>query len=86
HLPQAATRHLRPIPVVNLDPRQNMTSLIASANIPTAMAGIECDGAVARMDGLPLYLRQIVPPPPGILPDREVLRMICERVEEAKEQ
>ena len=86
HLPQAATRHLRSIPVINLDPKQNMTSLIASVNIPTAMAGIECDGAVARMDGLPLYLRQIVPPPPGILPDREVLRMICERVEEAKEQ
>ncbi|MGQ4871079.1 MAG: formylmethanofuran dehydrogenase subunit B [Candidatus Thorarchaeota archaeon] len=86
HFPRAAARHLRSIPIINLDPKQNMTSLIASVNIPTAMAGIECDGAVARMDGLPLYLRQIVPPPPGILPDREVLRMIRERVEEAKEQ
>ncbi|MHA1652609.1 MAG: formylmethanofuran dehydrogenase subunit B [Candidatus Thorarchaeota archaeon] len=86
HFPRAAARHLRSITIINLDPKQNMTSLIASVNIPTAMAGIECDGAVARMDGLPLYLRQIVPPPPGILPDREVLRMIRERVEEAKEQ
>ncbi|NWF96043.1 MAG: formylmethanofuran dehydrogenase subunit B [Candidatus Thorarchaeota archaeon] len=79
-LPAAAVRHLRRIPVINLDPKRNLTSLIAEVNIPTAMAGIECDGVAVRMDGLPLYLRKVVEPPAGVLPDREVLRMIYDRM------
>jgi formylmethanofuran dehydrogenase subunit B len=58
-----------------------MTSLLAEVNIPTAIAGIECDGAAVRMDGLPLYLQKVVEPPEGLLPDREVLRMIHESLE-----
>ena len=82
HFPRRAVENMRSIPVINLDPKRNLTSLVAAVNIPTAMAGIECDGAVARMDGLPLYLRKIVEPPEGVFPDRDVLRMIYDRVEE----
>jgi len=57
-----------------------MTSLLAKVNIQTAIAGIECDGAATRMDGLPLYLKKVVDPPEGILPDRDVLRMIYAEV------
>ena len=53
-----------------------MTSKLAEVNIPAAIAGIECDGAATRMDGLPLYLSKIIEPPEGVLPDREILRMI----------
>ena len=53
-----------------------MTSRLATVNIPAAIAGIECDGAATRMDGLPLYLRKVIEPPEGVLPDREILRMI----------
>jgi len=28
------------------------------------------------MDGLPLYLRKIIEPPKGVIPDRDILRMI----------
>ncbi len=76
HLPADAIRHMSRIPVVNLDPKRNLTSLLASVNIPTAIAGIECDGIAVRMDGLPLYLKRVVSPPEGVFPDREVLQML----------
>jgi formylmethanofuran dehydrogenase subunit B len=63
-----------------VDPKRNMASLIAQVNIPTALSGIECDGAAARMDGLPLYLKKCIEPPAGVHPDRDVLRMMVERL------
>jgi formylmethanofuran dehydrogenase subunit B len=66
------------IPVINIDPKNNMTSEVAEVNIPAAIAGIECDGAATRMDGLPLYLRKVIDPPEGIIPDRDILKMIYE--------
>ncbi|NHI82750.1 MAG: formylmethanofuran dehydrogenase subunit B [Candidatus Thorarchaeota archaeon] len=80
HFPRDALEHLKRIPIINLDPKRNVTSLIAEVNIPTAIAGIECDGAAVRMDGLPLYLRKIVEPPEGIIPDRDVLKLIIARL------
>ncbi|MHA2396392.1 MAG: formylmethanofuran dehydrogenase subunit B [Candidatus Thorarchaeota archaeon] len=80
HFPRDAVKHLASVPVINLDPKRNMTSLLAKVNIQTAIAGIECDGAATRMDGLPLYLKKVVDPPEGILPDRDVLRMIYDEV------
>ncbi len=76
HFPKHALQYLGTIPIINLDPKRNLTSMIATVNIPTAIAGIECDGAAARMDGLPLYLKKVIEPPKGILPDREVLKML----------
>jgi formylmethanofuran dehydrogenase subunit B len=84
HFPKEAVKHLSKIPVINIDPKRNMTSLLATVNIPTAIAGIECDGAATRMDGLPLYLKKVVDPPAGMLPDRDVLRMIYEEVRRLK--
>ena len=76
HFPRDAVEHIAKIPVINIDPKINMTSRLAEVNIPAAIAGIECDGAATRMDGLPLYLRKVIEPPEGVLPDREILRMI----------
>ncbi|MHA2066842.1 MAG: formylmethanofuran dehydrogenase subunit B, partial [Candidatus Thorarchaeota archaeon] len=81
HFPRAAIKHLSTIPVINIDPKRNMTSLIAEVNIPVALSGIECDGSAVRMDGLPLYLRKVVDPPEGVLPDRDVLKMIHQKLE-----
>jgi formylmethanofuran dehydrogenase subunit B len=78
HFPRAAVAHLMKIPVINIDPKNNMTSEVAEVNIPAAIAGIECDGAATRMDGLPLYLRKVIDPPEGIIPDRDILKMIYE--------
>lgn len=84
HFPRDALKHLGNIPIINLDPKQNMTSLLAAVNIPTAIAGIECDGAAVRMDGLPLYLRKVVEPPEDFLPDRDILKMIFEELMRVK--
>lgn len=80
HFPRAAIKHMSTIPVINIDPKRNMTSLISEVNIPVALSGIECDGAAVRMDGLPLYLRKVVDPPEGVLPDRDVLKMMYEKL------
>lgn len=84
HFPKKAVTHLNTIPIINIDPKINMTSLLAEVNIPSAIAGIECDGAATRMDGLPLYLHKIIDPPEGILPDREILRMIYKELRRVK--
>ncbi len=76
HFPKDAVEYMTTIPVINIDPKINMTSKVANVNIPSAIAGIECDGAASRMDGLPLYLQKLVDPPEGVLPDREILKMI----------
>ena len=76
--PKACLRTISKIPIINIDPKENMTSLMATVNIPAAVAGIECDGAAVRMDGLPLYLKKVVDPPEGFLPDRDILRRIYE--------
>ncbi len=78
HFPKACLKTMSKIPIINVDPKESMTSLMATVNIPPAVAGIECDGAAVRMDGLPLYLKKIVDPPEGFLPDREILRRIYE--------
>jgi formylmethanofuran dehydrogenase subunit B len=81
HFPRTAVAHLAKIPVINIDPKFNMTSQLAEVNIPAAIAGIECDGAATRMDGLPLYLKKVIEPPEGVIPDRDILRMIIKSLE-----
>lgn len=81
HFPRSAVSHLMKIPVINIDPKINMTSQVAEVNIPAAIAGIECDGAATRMDGLPLYLRKVIEPPQGVIPDRDILRMMIKSLE-----
>jgi formylmethanofuran dehydrogenase subunit B len=81
HFPRAAVEHLASIPVINIDPKFNMTSQLAEVNIPAAIAGIECDGAATRMDGLPLYLKKVIDPPEGVIPDRDILRMMIKSLE-----
>jgi formylmethanofuran dehydrogenase subunit B len=80
HFPRRALKHMAAIPIINLDPKRNMTSLIAEVNLPAAMAGIECDGAAQRMDGLPMYLKKIIDPPDGVLPDRDILKSLHDKL------
>jgi formylmethanofuran dehydrogenase subunit B len=78
HFPAAAVRHLASIPTVVIDPKVSLTSKLARVVIPSAIAGIECEGTAYRMDGVPLRLKRIVDSP--YLPDREILERIIERV------
>lgn len=84
HFPAKAARNLASIPVITLDPKWSATALISEVIIPTAMAGVECEGTAYRMDKVPIRLKKLVDPPPGVLPDEEVLRMILEEVKKIR--
>lgn len=78
HFPAQASRHLARIPTIVIDPKVSLTSLIAKIVIPSAIAGIECDGTAYRMDGIPLRLKKVIDS--EFLPDREILKKIIEKV------
>jgi len=80
HFPRKAVEHLASIPLVVLDPAPTPTTALADVVIPTAWVGIEAAGTAYRMDHVPLPLKKVVEPPPGVLPDEEVLRLLLEEV------
>jgi len=85
HFPADAAKHLARIPVVTLDQKVNMTTMLSKVVIPVATAGVEAEGTAYRMDGVPIRLRKVVEPHEGVLPDSEVLQMITDRVRALKE-
>jgi formylmethanofuran dehydrogenase subunit B len=49
--------------------------------LPSTLVGIETEGTVYRMDGVPLMLRKAVEPPRGIRSDHEILESILAEVQ-----
>ncbi|MEM0002200.1 MAG: formylmethanofuran dehydrogenase subunit B [Desulfurococcaceae archaeon] len=80
HLPRKAAEHLSRIPVIVIDAKWSLTTAFADVIIPGAYVGIECEGSAYRMDEVPIRLKKLVDPPPGILCDSEVLRRLVEKV------
>ena len=60
NLPRAIVEYLAKIPIVQIDPFENPTTLLASVVIPSAVAGIEAEGTAYRMDGMPLRMKKLV--------------------------
>lgn len=79
HLPRKAVEHLKSIPVIQIDPFPNMTTLISKVVIPSAVAGIEAEGTAYRMDGIPLRVRKVVDS--EYWSDEEILHEMLKRVE-----
>ena len=78
HLPERAADHLRRIPTIVLDPRATETAAVARIAFATAAAGVQHEGTLHRMDGVPLPLRAPLPSErPG---DEEVLAAIGARI------
>jgi formylmethanofuran dehydrogenase subunit B len=78
NFPLEASRHLARIPTIVMDPKINLTSMVADVVMPTALAGIECEGTAYRMDAVPIRLRKVLPS--KFPSDREVLRRIIDGV------
>ncbi|MFQ6079614.1 MAG: formylmethanofuran dehydrogenase subunit B [Thermodesulfobacteriota bacterium] len=78
NFPAEASKHLVNIPTIAMDPKVTLTSLIAKVVIPTAFAGIECEGTAYRMDGVPIRLKKIVEPEHPS--DKEILEKIIKRL------
>jgi len=84
HFPQQAVETLSRVPVAIIDPHLNATSLLAEVAIPSAFVGIEAEGVVYRMDGVPLILKKLVEPPTGIQSDEAILQMILAQIRKRK--
>ncbi|MEM2699558.1 MAG: molybdopterin-dependent oxidoreductase, partial [Candidatus Bathyarchaeia archaeon] len=82
--PRRAVENLVRNPLIVIDPVLTPTALMADVVIPTAFVGIEAEGTTYRMDHVPLPLKRVVEPPPGCLPDEEILRMILNRIREIR--
>jgi len=80
--PAEAIRNLAKIPVITLDHHETLTTTISKVVIPTTVVGIETEGSAYRMDAVPLRLKKLVEPPPGIPSDEEVLKMILKKLKE----
>lgn len=84
HFPKKSVEHFARIPSAAIEPHETPTTYLSDTVIPSAIAGIEVSGTAYRMDGVPIMVRKVMEPPEGLLPDREILKMILEKVREIK--
>jgi formylmethanofuran dehydrogenase subunit B len=84
--PKEAVKHLVENPLIVIDPHMNATAQMADVVIPSAFVGIEAGGTAYRMDHVPIPLKKVVDPPPGILPDEEILMGILTEVRKIKKR
>jgi formylmethanofuran dehydrogenase subunit B len=78
HLPPRAADHLRRIPMIVVDPLATETAAAAHVAFATAAGGVQREGTVHRMDGVPLTLR--APLSSERVGDGEVLAAIEARI------
>ncbi len=79
--PADAASHMSKIPVILLTPKTCKTLEYADIVIPVGLTGVEVEGTAYRLDAIPIRLRKIVPPPPGVRSDEEIVRELYTRVE-----
>jgi formylmethanofuran dehydrogenase subunit B len=80
HFPKNVAQNLCKIPYVVIDPHLSMTALASEVVMPCAFTGIEAEGSAYRMDTVPLPLRKVVDPPPGINSDEQLVSMILHAI------
>lgn len=85
HFPAYSAKHLARIPVITLDPKVNMTTMMSRIVIPVATSGVESEGTAYRMDGVPIRLKKVVEPHDGVLSDEVLLEMLIEKIRELGE-
>lgn len=80
NFPKAAVERLRQIPLIVLDPKETVTSRLATVAFTTATYGINVPGTVYRMDDVAIGLRPVFDSP---LPsDLDILSAIKKRLGE----
>jgi formylmethanofuran dehydrogenase subunit B len=82
HFPQKALERMAEIPVIAIEPHRTPTTEMADVIIPPAIVGMEAAGTAYRMEGVPIRMRKVVDS--ELLPDREILERIMEKVKEIK--
>jgi formylmethanofuran dehydrogenase subunit B len=84
NFPRAAVETLAKIPVIQIDPYENPTTLLSDVVIPCAIAGVEVEGTAYRMDGLALRMRKMVDS--NYPSDEEIISNILESVHKQREK
>jgi formylmethanofuran dehydrogenase subunit B len=84
HFPKVAVQNLMKHPLITINPDMNAISRLGDVVFPTQWCGIEYEGTAYRMDHVPIMLRKVVEPPPGILNDEELLKRILDEVRAIK--
>jgi formylmethanofuran dehydrogenase subunit B len=82
NFPRQAVEALARLPVIQIDPYENPTTLLSEVVIPCAIAGIEAEGTAYRMDGMALRMRKLVES--KYPSDEEILKRILDKVRAIK--
>jgi formylmethanofuran dehydrogenase subunit B len=80
HFPKPSMQKMMKHPLIVINPDMNCTSKVGDVLFPTQWCGIECEGTAYRMDHVPIMLRKIVEPPPGVLNDEQILKKILSEI------
>ncbi|WP_094228902.1 formylmethanofuran dehydrogenase subunit B [Methanolobus psychrotolerans] len=59
-LPLSIARYLAEIPLITIDPCNNLTATRSTVTIPCALGGVESGGTAVRMDGVEIELKKII--------------------------
>ncbi|EKQ52070.1 MAG: formylmethanofuran dehydrogenase, subunit B [Methanobacterium sp. Maddingley MBC34] len=80
NFPQKSLERMAEIPIVAIEPHRTPTTEMSDVIIPPAIVGMQADGTAYRMEGVPIRMRKVVES--DLLPDREILERILEKVKE----
>ncbi len=80
HFPKPSMQKMTKHPMIVINPDWNCTSMLGDVVFPTQWCGIESVGTAYRMDQVPITLRKVVEPPPGVLDDEQILRKILDEI------
>ncbi len=78
--PKDAVEHFNNVPLILLTPKLSETLKYADIIIPVALTGIECEGTAYRLDAIPIRLKKLVEPPPGVMSDAEILGILYDKI------
>jgi formylmethanofuran dehydrogenase subunit B len=78
NFPRPIVENLAKVPVIQIDPYENPTTLLAEVVIPSAVSGVEAEGTAYRMDGVSLRMKKLVDL--GYPSDEEILSRIIDSV------
>jgi formylmethanofuran dehydrogenase subunit B len=84
HFPKVAVQNMLKHPLITINPDMNAISRLGDVVFPTQWCGIEYEGTAYRMDHVPIMLRKVVEPPPGVLNDEQLLKRILDEVRAIK--
>ncbi len=86
HFPKPSMQKMTQHPMIVINPDWNCTSRLGDVVFPTQWCGIEREGTAYRMDQVPIMVKKVVEPPPGVPCDEEILTKILAQVRLIKSQ